>query len=70
MISSRKLVSSRLAPELNRHPRTAAADVEVAVGLVHDLPRIFAQLEQGRIDVDRARLVTRLLHGGKRDTRS
>ncbi|WP_285624564.1 HNH endonuclease signature motif containing protein [Kineosporia sp. NBRC 101677] len=61
-ITSRRLVSSRLAPELNRHPRSAAGDVEVAMGLVRNLPRIFALLEQGRIDADRARLAARQLH--------
>ncbi|GLY17743.1 hypothetical protein Kisp01_47570 [Kineosporia sp. NBRC 101677] len=63
LISSRKLVSSRLAPELNRHPLSAAGDVQEAIGLVRDLPRVFALLEQGRLDGDRARLVTRRLHG-------
>ncbi|WP_285625339.1 DUF222 domain-containing protein [Kineosporia sp. NBRC 101677] len=61
-ISSQKLVASRLAPEFTCHPRSMAAEIAVAVGLTQDLPRIMSLLDQGRLDLRRASLITRKLH--------
>ncbi|WP_285616751.1 HNH endonuclease signature motif containing protein [Kineosporia sp. NBRC 101677] len=61
-ISSVRLTSARIAPEMTLHPRTATTLLEHAQGLVDDLPTIMALFAQARLDQARAIVVTRRLH--------
>ncbi|MCD5309867.1 HNH endonuclease signature motif containing protein [Kineosporia babensis] len=61
-ISPLRLISARVAPEVNCHPRSTTTLLEHARGLVEDLPTIMNLFGQARLDQARAVLITKMLH--------